>query len=330
MGLFDWFPFIRRKGYNPDLLYHTILASITTTGRRRFDVLGTSFRTIRDAYSRHPQDIANRMLQKEVERFGTPLNMTLYLDGPQPVEKMSTAQVREAARMKALDHLSSSIQTFEARMEADLRIRKQHFIAIRKNFVSAFYWSLSSRQHFAEYMRGVGWTVILCNTEADVAIARDAQPGDIVISSDSDVMAYTSVQTLWRPVSQDLILVYSMPDVLKTIGFSQNQLTALAIVSRNDYQRNIYSLGPASNYSIIKAIGHKPGTALSRMNLFGAFHNLLMLESNNSTFFSEIAIRDIVSAYLRDGKVVTRNTQQETFGPLCECLSIDFRPGSNL
>ncbi|KAG9068063.1 hypothetical protein KI688_011655 [Linnemannia hyalina] len=58
-------------------------------------------------------------------------------------------------------------------MEADLRIRKQHFVTIRKNLDSAFYWSLSSRRHFAE----------------------------------------------------------------------------------NDYQRNIYSLGPASNYSIIKAIG---------------------------------------------------------------------------
>ncbi|KAF9129861.1 hypothetical protein BGX30_013727 [Mortierella sp. GBA39] len=115
------------------------------------------------------------------------------------------------------------------------------------------------------------------------AIAGDAQPGDIVISSDSDMMAYASVQTLWWPVSQGLILVYSMPDVLKTIEFSRNQLTALAIVSRNEYQRNIYSLSPASNYSIIKAIGHRP------------------------------VVRDIVSAYLRDGKVVTRSTQQETF-----------------
>ncbi|KAG9063258.1 hypothetical protein KI688_004862 [Linnemannia hyalina] len=280
MGLFDWFPFIRRKGYNPVLLYHTILVSITTTGRRRFDVLSTSFRTIGYAYSSHPQDVANRMLQKEVERLGNHLNMMLYLDGPQPVEKASTAQVREAARMKALDHLSTDVETFETRMEADLRIRKQHFIAIRKNLVSAFYWSLPSRQHFAEYMRGVGWTVILCNTEADVAIAQDAQPEDIVISSDSDMMANASVQT---PVSQGLILVYSMPDVLKTIEFSRNQLTALAIVARNDYQRNIYSLGPASNYSIIKAIGHKS------------------------------VVRDIVSAYLRDGKVVTRNTQQGTF-----------------
>ncbi|KAF9125383.1 hypothetical protein BGW39_007435 [Mortierella sp. 14UC] len=274
MGLFNWFPFIGRKGYSPVLLYNTILITITTTGQRRFDVLGTSFRTIREAYSSHPQDIANSMLRKEVERFGNHLNMTLYIDGPQPVEKESTGQVREAARMKALDRLSTSLETFETRMEADLRIRKQHFIAIKKNLASAFYWSLSSRQHFAEYMRGASWTVILCNTEADVAIARDAQPGDIVISSNSDMTAYPSVQTLWRPVSQELVLVYSMPDVLKTIGFSRNQLTALAIVSRNDYQRNIYSLGPASNYSIIKAIGHRPVVQMPSQVGFDTYQEL--------------------------------------------------------
>ena len=170
-------------------------------------------------------------------------------------------------------------------MEADLRIRKQHFISIKKNLVSAFYWPLSSRQHFAEYMRGVGWTVVLCNTEADVAIARDVQPGDIVISSNSDMMAYASVQTLWRPVSRDLVLGYTMPDVLKTIEFSQNQLTALASVSKNDYQRNIYSLSPASNYSIIKTIGHRPVTALSRMTFIWSLHNLFMLDSNRYFFF---------------------------------------------
>ncbi|OAQ23058.1 hypothetical protein K457DRAFT_25436 [Linnemannia elongata AG-77] len=139
MGLFNWFPFIRKKGYNPVLLYHTILTSTTTTGQRRFDVLGTSFHTIRNAYSKHTQDVANRILQKEVERFGNHLNMTLYIDGPQPVEKASTAQVREAARMKALDKPSTSLETFETRMVADLRIRKQHFISIRKNLGSAFY-----------------------------------------------------------------------------------------------------------------------------------------------------------------------------------------------
>ncbi|KAI8596710.1 hypothetical protein EDD21DRAFT_419407 [Dissophora ornata] len=117
-------------------------------------------------------------------------------------------------------------------------------------------------------MRGLGWVVKVCTTEADVAIAQGAQPGDIVISADSDMLAYASVVTLWRPVSRNLILVYSLPDLLRTIGLSRTQLAALAIVSRNDYQRNIYSLGPATNYRIIKAIGNRAETFANSIRVF--------------------------------------------------------------
>ena len=91
-------------------------------------------------------------------------------------------------------------------------------------------------------MRHCGWTVDVCETEADLAMAQDAQPDDIIISKDSDMMAYQSVKTLWRPVSNNLILVYKLPDVLATLGITRTQLTALAVVSRNDYHKNIYSL----------------------------------------------------------------------------------------
>jgi hypothetical protein len=136
------------KESNP-VLYNTKLASITTTGRRQFDILGTSYRTIKDAYSKHPQNVANGILQKQVERFGSHLNMSLYFDGPQAVEKPNTAKTREAGRHKALDALSTSMDTFESRMEVVLRIKKHHFITIKKNLASSFYWSLSSRRQFA-------------------------------------------------------------------------------------------------------------------------------------------------------------------------------------
>ncbi|KAG0287770.1 hypothetical protein BGZ98_004495, partial [Dissophora globulifera] len=223
------------------------------------------------------------MLQKEIERFGNKDIMILYIDGPQAEEKRSTAEVREAGRQKALDGVKASIDAFETRIESGLSIRKQHFVDVKKGLGASFYWCVESRESFAEYMRSLGWTVKVCITEADVAMAQDARPGDVIISSDSDMLGYASIVTLWRPVSRNLILVYFLPDLLATIGLSRIQLTALAVVSRNDYQRNIYSLGPATNFGIIKAIGDRPGS------------------------------REIVLAYLTDGKVVTRNTHQETF-----------------
>lgn len=185
MELTDWYPFIRRKGYDPVPPYISTITSLTT-GRRRLDVLGTCFRVIRDAYSAKPQEAAHRILEKEIERFGTMANMTLYLDGAQAEEKTNTADVRETARVTPLERLEKSLVTFESRMETCLRIKKQHFADIKKGFASSFYWCLSSRQKFTEYMFERGWTVVVCNTEAGVAIAKDTKPEDVVILADSD------------------------------------------------------------------------------------------------------------------------------------------------
>ncbi|KAF9109572.1 hypothetical protein BGX30_008315, partial [Mortierella sp. GBA39] len=116
----------------------------------------------------------------------------------------------------------------------------------------------------------------------DLAIAIDAEPDDIVISSDSDMMAYASIRTLWRPVSGGLILVYTVPDLLKALGVTRSQLTALAVVSRNDYNRNIHSLGPATNFSIIKSIDRADP-------------------------------KDIVLGYLSNSRVVSKNTNNQDF-----------------
>ncbi|KAF9382477.1 hypothetical protein CPC16_009322 [Podila verticillata] len=284
MGLFDWYPFIRRKGYNPVALYKSVLASLTT-GTRRFDVMASCFPVIQQAYSNQnlSHDEAHRILENDIKRFDNILNMCLYIDGDQAEEKMDTAKARGALRDKALDRTEKSIKVFEERLNDNLRIRKRHFTDIKAGFKTSFHWSLRSRQEFANYMRHRGWTVVICRTEADLAIALDAQDIDIIISKDSDMMAYQSIKTLWRPVSNNLILVYKIPDVLATLGISRAQLTALAVVSRNDYHRNIYSLGPATNFSIIKEIGSRPDA------------------------------REIVATYLTHSQVMVKNTKGETF-----------------
>ncbi|KAG9061323.1 hypothetical protein KI688_007301 [Linnemannia hyalina] len=217
MGLFDWYPFIRKKGYNPTVLYQSVLASLTT-GTRRFDVMANCFPVIQQAYSNQnlPPDDAHRILENDIKRFGDPLNMRLYIDGDQAEEKMDIAKARDAKRHKALNRTEKSIKVFEERLNSNLRVRKRHLTDVKAGLKSSFHWSLRSRQEFANYMRHRGWTVIVCRTEADLAIAMDAQGIDVIISKDSDMMAYQSVTTLWRPVSNNLILVYKPPDVLAT------------------------------------------------------------------------------------------------------------------
>ncbi|KAK3831089.1 MAG: hypothetical protein J3R72DRAFT_248466 [Linnemannia gamsii] len=262
MGLTGWYPFIRKK-YEPVVLHPTTLNTIPN--RRLLDVLGTCYRVIRDSYSHHPEDVAHGRLEKEISRFGSPQEMRIFIDGDQSLEKRATALERERIRTKALDRTTTSLETLETRVATGSRLRKRHFSDVRSGLASSFYWPKEHRMGFAQYTRGKGWTVIEAETEADVAIAVQAQADDIVISADSDILAYETIKTLWRPVSGGQVLVYSIPALLQSLGITRTQLTALAVVSRNYYNRNIASLGPATNYGIIKDI---PGTGDCWKRLF--------------------------------------------------------------
>ncbi|KAF9898513.1 hypothetical protein BX616_003918 [Lobosporangium transversale] len=65
-----------------------------------------------------------------------------------------------------------------------------------------------------------GWNIKECPYEADTAIADETMPGDVVISADGDI----------------------------------DQLTVLCIISSNDYNRNVPTLGLVTNFKIVKSL----------------------------------------------------------------------------
>ncbi|KAG0345652.1 hypothetical protein BGZ54_005519, partial [Gamsiella multidivaricata] len=118
------------------------------------------------------------------------------------------------------------------------------------------------------------------------------------------MMAYPSISTLWRPIARNLILVYNLKDVRRTLDFSEAQLTALAVVSGNDYGKSIYSLGAATNYSVIKAIRDKDtlGTVAEYLNdPKVASKNAAVRNNEEKTF--EVAIK--VFVYLKQTPVTS-------------------------
>ncbi|KAF9949368.1 hypothetical protein BGZ72_008850 [Mortierella alpina] len=141
---------------------------------------------------------------------------------------------------------------------------------------------MDARRAFADYMTKHGWVVVNCTTEADLAIVQACLPTDIVLSRDSDMIYYASIRTIWRPISKGRVLVYDVREVMATLGLNQAQFTVLGMVSRNDYNRNIPSLGSATNYTIVKELKEQDPIAL-------------------------------LGSYLRHGRVVLKNTNQETF-----------------
>lgn len=163
-------------------------------------------------------------------------------------------------------------------------------------------------------MQDVGWTVKVANTEADLAIVIDVELDDIIISRDSDMIVYASIQTVWHPVSGGHILVYIVPDLLRTLDVTHPQLTALAVVSHNDYNRNIRSLSPVTNFSIIKSIKHAGNDQMRKFYLWTfltAFAYEILTELNILHYLTDP--KDIILAYLSDSQVVSKNTNSQDF-----------------
>ncbi|KAF9132444.1 hypothetical protein BGX30_012655 [Mortierella sp. GBA39] len=163
-------------------------------------------------------------------QFGTVLDMTIYIDEFQAVEKSDASAVREQTRQRALERTSTALDTIESRLTPTSESKAPlHRHPCR---------SLESRLLFVRllrYMESRAWTVKFVETEADVAIAKDATPQDVIISADSDMLGYTTIHTLWRPVTGGLILEYPQAVLLSTLGLSRAQLTTPAVVSCNDY-----------------------------------------------------------------------------------------------
>ncbi|KAI7832492.1 hypothetical protein BC939DRAFT_105257 [Gamsiella multidivaricata] len=161
--------------------------------------------------------------------------------------------------MKALKLVESDIDVLKVRVKEKLRVRKQLFFRLKKNLAKGFYWTFEARQAFAAYLQQRGWSVEVCPTEADLKIAQDCLPGDVVLSRDSDMLLYQHISIIWRPISRGRILAYNVPDVLTTLGINRTQLIVLGVVSSNDYNANVPSLGCVTNFSIIKQLKGEDG-----------------------------------------------------------------------
>ncbi|KAK3810077.1 MAG: hypothetical protein J3Q66DRAFT_391248 [Benniella sp.] len=281
MSILGLWKFIKQKLFDP-VQKHERSDPTPTGPLRRLDLLGSLYPIIRNAYTFHPVEVAHGIVEKAIRRLVNPTNSVVYIDGAPSAEKQGTHQNRKSTREKAVAKGQQELKKLEQRVQSDSRPRKQQFLSVEKSIRQSFLWLPSARDSLAGYLESKNYTVVVCPTEADVQIARDCQPTDVVISGDSDLLLYSKINTVWRPMRRNQLLCYDVEQVVKTLGISKQQLMALGIVSRNDYTRNIPSLGCATNYGVIKNLKDQD-------------------------------VETLVKAYLSDERVVAKNTKEETF-----------------
>ena len=260
MGCLSFWRFVAaKKRYTPvhrnPHIPRTVLGG--PSNKFRVDMQGSFYSAIRYAYSNFGNiDHAHAALLKNLEkRFKDNTTAVLYFDGGPCEEKLETQKRRQEARVKTVEAADHHVNTFHQLVTSGKRIRKRHFANIHKHLSNAYRWNSTARDGLVLVLRSKGWSVVQCDTEADVGIARDTVEGDIVISGDSDLFVYESVSVLWRPQSKAGYLEYQKTGVLSALGLEfAGQLTALGVVSTNDYNHSVHGLGCETNYEIIKTI----------------------------------------------------------------------------
>lgn len=261
MGVVGLWPFFRKMGHEavesfqfPQVPQPSASMEPSSSPTIRIDVIASFYSSIRRIYTFHDLPTAHIILEQQLTAYGIPKSSVFYLEGPSPDVKRRTCESRETRRSCALQKAQSSIVDMESRLRDKQKLRKHHFVKLSKCISAAFYWSLDSRRAFAQHMRHMGWNVVECPAEADTTIALDCQPNDVVVSADSDMLAYDSVCTIWRPLSRGKFLIYDVADVLQHLELSRVQLTVLCVVSKNDYVCNLELLGIVTNYRIVKSL----------------------------------------------------------------------------
>ncbi|KAG0366711.1 hypothetical protein BGX24_003579 [Mortierella sp. AD032] len=108
MGLFDWYPIIRRQGYRPMQLYISISSSLMT-GHRLFKVLANCYRVICDAYSNKSQEAAHQLVLKCIKQLGHPEDSVLhFLRRPSGRETENTSATITDVPCMVADSLADS------------------------------------------------------------------------------------------------------------------------------------------------------------------------------------------------------------------------------
>jgi 5'-3' exonuclease len=250
MGVKDLWKLLEKKGYKPPTLH----LPHEHTGVLRVDLQACLYSVLQRA-SDKPTEVSTKKVDDALSEIMDKANTVIYVDGQDTEEKQATSDDRKAKRQKAKAKAAAALDKLEGILDQYKLPGKQLHIEIKKSIGGAFHLSQHDRLQLADYLKQQDWTVKVATTEADVEIAKDCGPQDVVLTKDSDALIYNNISTVWRLVGKEKVQCYNMEDVCSDLKLdSKAHLTALGVVSTNDYQHNIPTLGSATNLGILREI----------------------------------------------------------------------------
>ena len=208
-------------------------------------------------YAAFYEKVAKIIDKKLVKLNLSQQSTTLHFDGLPSAEKQNEHKARNDKRLKNLEDLEKDTTKFRngakggysillRRAKNNTTIPQRVLYQIQQEFIT------------------LGWNVCTCAYESDVCIASKCSPQDHVISGDSDLLIYRSVNFLVIPTGkQKQLELYKKSDVTNTLSISSYQLMLLGILTRNDYNNPIPGMGIRKNLDHIRATSFQPGMTTS-------------------------------------------------------------------
>ncbi|KAG0098493.1 hypothetical protein BGZ93_011315 [Podila epicladia] len=189
-------------------------------------------------------------------KLGNKDELVLYVDGLPAAEKPTPTINASKTVLRLANARSESSSHWRTASRPTSTFANTTSTLPTKNSVQPSAGPWDSRD-FVDYMANNDYEIILCATEADIKIAADCKEVDVVITGDSDLLYYKIVPAVLRPIGRGKSRRYWLYDkaaVLDTLDLTAMQLTALAVISGNDYNRNVPYLGIETNRKIIRGL----------------------------------------------------------------------------
>ncbi|KAF8948698.1 hypothetical protein BGZ46_005325, partial [Entomortierella lignicola] len=186
-------------------------------------------------------------------RFASKENVVIFIDGQRTKEEKTT-EIRLTRSRTQLLHAKKIVDEMKANVKFGKAISSAKHKRCSRYLSQSVMLTNNDCTNLFNSLKNRGWDVVLGPGEADLAIRKrfSKLPRPFaVVTGDSDLLAHHSVPVIYRPFRGEFY-EYNVDECAKALGISRLQLTALAIVSKNDYTSNPFRFCVATNLEIIK------------------------------------------------------------------------------
>ncbi|KAG0041484.1 hypothetical protein BGZ83_001734, partial [Gryganskiella cystojenkinii] len=185
------------------------------------------------------------------------VDIILHIDGFGSDAKGVTHEGRHLKREKASGEIGSNLRILERKKGRWVSAKVTE--KIDKNLRAACQLTPEARDILAAQLEALNCKVCLCRAETDPCIAThcsnyNGKKEPAVLSVDSDYLFYSGVKTLLRPNPKGPgLLCYERAQVKKALGLVHDEeLILYGCVNRNDYNRNIPTIGLIKSLKMIR------------------------------------------------------------------------------